>query len=444
MNRFISPAAARLLFIILLLFVPLISSAAVEEFRLDNGLRILFIEDHRIPIANFQIWYRVGSIDEPAGKSGMSHFLEHVMFKGTPKYGSKVFSTLIQKKGGIDNAFTTKDYTMYYQKIPSSAISLSITLEADRMKNLLLKPADIEAERGVIMEERRMRYEDDPLRLLFEKVIAAAMKPHPYSRPVIGWMSEIASLSRKDLADYYGAYYSPDNAFIIISGDVKPAEVMPLIRKEFGPIPPAGARIRRAEMVEPLHQGERTIRLESEAAQLPAVVMAYNVPSFPDKDNFAIDLLSSILSGGKSTRLYHGLVYKKRIAISADAHYEGINRAPFLFIVSATAAPGKDISEVEKALADEIELIASRPPSDEELQKAKNQTEAAFIFARDSSYSEALYTSIFEIVGGWKLKDKYLEGIRKVTAEEVSSAARRYLNSENRTIGYLIPKKAGK
>jgi len=443
MNSFF-PLATRLLIIFLLVFAPLTAVAAVEEFRLDNGLRILFIEDHRIPIANFQIWYRVGSIDEPSGKSGISHFLEHMMFRGTPKFGSNLFSLLIQKKGGVVNAFTTRNYTMYYEKVPADTIHLSIILEADRMKNLLLKPADVDAERGVIMEERRMRYEDDPQRLLYEKVISAAMHPHSYHRPVIGWMNEIASISRDDLAGYYGAFYSPDNAFIIISGDVKPAELMPLIRKEFGPIPAAGSRLKRPEAIAPRREGSGIVRFESEAAKLPSVVMAFNAPSFPDRDYFALDILSSILSGGKSTRLYRSLVYEKRIAINASAYYEGLNRAPYLFVVSATVAPGKDIGEVEKALTDEIRLIASSPPSAEELQKAINQAEAGFIFARDSSYSEALYTGMFEMAGGWRLKDKYLEGIRKVTAEEVSAAARRYLTKENRTIGYLIPKKTEK
>jgi zinc protease len=423
---------------------PLAASAAVEEYRLNNGLRVLFIEDHRIPIVNFQIWYRVGSMDEPPGKSGISHFLEHMMFKGTPRYGSKVFSSLVQKKGGLDNAFTTRNYTVYYQKVPSDSIGLPIALEADRMKNLTLNRDDVEAERGVIMEERRMRYDDDPQRLLYEKVIDIAMKPHPYHKPVIGWMNEIEAITRDDLAAYYRAFYSPDNAFIIVSGDAKPADVMPLIGREFGPIAPSGAMIKRREPSGPQKTGERLVRLESEAAKLPAIEMAFNTPNFLHRDFFALEILSSILSGGKSTRLYRSLVYEKRIAISAGAYYEGLNRSQFLFSVSATAAPGRDIGEVEKALKEEIRLIASTPPSEEELRKAINQAEAGFIFARDSSYSEAIYTGMFEMTGGWRFKDKYLEGIRKVTAREVSEAARRYLTEENRSVGYLIPKKGDK
>ena len=432
------------LLLILALIIPSVAFAGVQEFTLENGLKVIFIEDHKIPIANFQIWYKVGSMDEPAGKSGISHFLEHMMFKGTQKYGSKVFSNTIQKKGGMDNAFTTMDYTMYFQKLPSSEIALSIELESDRMKNLVLNPADLEAERSVVMEERRLRYEDDPRNNLREEVSAAAIKVHAYRKPVIGWMEEIAAITRTDMSEYYRTYYSPDNAFIIISGDVNPAELMPVIRKKFGDIPPAGTKLDRVRTVEPPQRGERMVYLESVTAEVPSVIIVHHVPRFPDKDSNALDVLSSILSGGKSARLYKSLVYEKRLAISTNADYEGINRDPYIFSVSATVAPGKEIKDVEKALLDELTEIAARPPSAEEVQKAKNQVESGFVFARDSSFAEALYTGMFEIIGGWKLRDLYLEGIRKVTPEEVSDVARRYLTRENRTTGYLLPKKAGK
>ena len=420
------------------------ASAEVQEFILDNGLKILFIEDHKIPLATFQIWDRVGSIDEPAGKAGMSHLLEHMMFKGTPKFGSKVFSNLVQRKGGTDNAHTSKDYTMYHQTMPADAISLSIELEADRMKNLWLDPKDLEAERSVVMEERRMRYEDDPQNLLDEGVVATSLAVQAYRKPVIGWMSEIAAISREDLADYYHTYYSPDNAFIIISGDARPDKLMPLIKKEFGNIPPAGNKLKRIKTDEPAQKGEKIVYLEKESAELPFILMAFHVPSFPHKDSFALDVLSTVLSGGKSARLYRSLVYGKRIALDASADYSGLNRDPFLFQFSATVAPGKDMIEVEKAVHEEIENIATTPLSDEELQKAKNQIEASFVFARDSSYSEALYTGMFEVVAGnWRLKDRYVDGIRNVTPAEVSDVARRYLTKENRTTGFLIPKKTG-
>jgi len=432
------------IFAILIIFVfgwPLVASTAVQEFTLDNGLKILFIEDHKIPLATFQIWYRVGSIDEPAGKSGMSHLLEHMMFKGTPHYGSKVFSNLIQRKGGMDNAHTSKDYTMYHQTLPSDAVRVSIELEADRMKGLSLDSKELESERSVVMEERRMRYEDDPQNLLYEELMATSLKVQAYRKPVIGWMSEIAAISRHDLADYYGTYYSPDNSFIIVSGDVKPSELMPLIKKEFGKIPPAGNKLKRVKTVEPAQKGEKIVYLEKESAELPYILMAHHVPSFPDKDSFALEVLSTVLSQGKSSRLYRSLVYEKRIALETSADYDGLSRDPFLFIIGATVAPGKEMKDVERALLAEIEKIAKEPPTAAELQKAKNQVEASFIFARDSSYSEALYTGMFEVVGNWRLKDTYITGIRSVNPEDVRDVARRYLTKENRTTGCLLPQK---
>ncbi len=427
-------------FLLILAFIqPACTFASVQEFALDNGLKILFIEDHKIPLATFQIWYKVGAIDEPAGKSGMSHLLEHMMFKGTPKYGSKVLSNMVQRKGGMDNAFTTRDYTMYFETLPSGSISLPIEFEADRMKNLTLN--DLDSERRVVMEERRMRTDDDPQNLLYEETLAASLKVQAYRKPVIGWMAEIAAITRDDLAAYYGTYYSPDNAFIILSGDVYPDKLMPLIKKEFGPIPPAGDKLKRINTVEPVQQGEKIVYLESESAELPYFLAEYHVPSFPDKDSFALDVLSSILSGGKSSRLYLSLVYEKRLAIEASADYTDLNRDPFVFIFSALVAPGKEIRDAENALDAEIEKIKNGPPSAEEVQKAKNQVEASFEFARDSSYSEALYTGMFQILGDWKLKERYLDGIRNVTAADVQDAARRYLTKENRTTGYLIPKK---
>jgi len=413
--------------------------SAVQEFALGNGLKVLFIEDHKIPLATFQIWYKVGSIDEPAGKSGMSHLLEHMMFKGTYKYGSKELSNAVQRRGGTDNAFTTRDYTMYYETLPSGSINLPIELEADRMKNLTFK--DLQSERSVVMEERRMRTEDDPQSLLYEETIANSLMVQAYRKPVIGWMDEIASITHDDLAAYYGIYYSPDNAFIILSGDVYPDKLMPLIKKEFGPISPAGAKLKRMKTVEPVQQGEKILNLESESAELPYILESYHVPSFPDKDSFALDVLSTILGGGKSSRLYLDLVYRQRLAIDVSADYTDLNRDPYVFIISASVAPGKEIKDVAAALELEIERLKNAPPSAEEVQKAKNQVEASFEFARDSSYSEALYTGMFQILGDWKLKERYIDGIRKVTAAEVQDAARRYLTKENRTIGHLLPKK---
>ncbi len=424
--------------IFILLFIPASIYASVKEYTLKNGLKVLVIEDYKAPLATFQIWYKVGSKDEHVGKTGISHLLEHMMFKGTPRYGSKEFSNIIQRSGGIDNAHTTKDYTMYHQTLPSDKIGLSIKLEADRMINLLLDPKEVIVERDVVMEERRVRYEDDPQNLLYEEVVATAFKTHTYRWPVIGWMSDIASIERKDLYEYYKTYYFPNNAFIIVSGAVNSEKVITEIKQEFEDIP-SKELPERTKSVEPKQAGEKKVYLKKEA-ELPYILIAYHVPTLQHEDSFALDILSTILSGGKSSRLYKNIVYEKRLALNAFADYS-FHKDPFLFIFGGTAAPQKGIEDLEKEIYEQIEKIKTEMPSEREMQRAKNQIEAFFVFAQDSSYSRALYTGIFEIFGDWRLMDKYIEGIRKVRPEDVQAAAKKYLISDNKTVGILVPKK---
>ncbi|NCO82748.1 MAG: insulinase family protein [Nitrospirae bacterium CG_4_10_14_3_um_filter_44_29] len=412
-------------------------SNGVKEYKLDNGLKVLVIEDHKSPLATFQIWYRVGSRDEPAGKSGISHLLEHMMFKGTQKYGSKAFSKMVKKNGGVDNAFTTKDYTMYYQTLVSDRIDISIELEADRMQNLILAPKEVIAERDVVMEERRMRYDDDPQNSLYEEVVAAAFKSHSYHWPVIGWMSDISSIERNGLLGHYKAYYSPDNAVIVVSGDIQADEIIKKIKASFGDIAPASGRV-VVTSKESEQKGERRISLKREA-ELPYIITVYHTPSFPHPDSYALEVLGMILSGGKSSRLYMSIIYEKKLAISASADYSGLNKDPYLFLFAAAAAPGKDIKDVENALDAEIEKIKREPPTEREVQKAKNQIEASFVMGQDSIYFQAEITGMFEMLGSWKLKEQYLENIRKITPEDVSRAAKKYLHEDNRTVGILIP-----
>lgn len=425
-----------------ILIIPLSASADIKEYNLDNGLKVLVIEDHKAPLATFQIWYRVGSRNEPVGKSGLSHLLEHMMFKGTPKSGSKEFSRIVQKNGGVDNGFTTKDYTMYYQSLASDRIAISIELEADRMKNLIIDQKEVLAERSVVMEERRMRYDDDPQNSLHEEVMAVAYKSHPYHWPVIGWMSDIASIERNDLYSHYMAYYSPDNAVIVVSGDIKADEIIQKIKAAFGKIPAVPDR-RPVTSKEDEQRGERRVSLKKEA-ELPYVIGAYHTPSFPDKDSYALEVLGAVLSGGKSSRVYKSIVHEKKLALSAGADYNGLNKDPYLFMFEATAAPGKDIRDVENSLYEEIEKIKKEPPAENEVQKAKNQIEASFIMGQDSIYFQAELAGMFEMIGGWKLKEQYLEGIRKVKPEDVSRVAKKYLIEDNRTVGILIPLKSSK
>lgn len=426
----------------MLLFLTLpvtISALEVKEHRLENGLKVLIVETHKAPVATFQVWYRTGSRDEPTGKSGLSHLLEHMMFKGTPRHGPSVFSKIIQKNGGTDNAYTTKDYTVYFELFSSDRILLAIDLEVDRMENLILDPKEVLSERRVVMEERRLRYEDDPQNSLFEEVVAAAYKVHPYHRPVIGWMSDLESIERDDLYNYYKANYSPSNAVIVIVGDIKADQIIEDIKNYFGKVHP-GLREKDIASLEPEQRGERRVLLKREA-ELPYLLIAYHMPAFPHEDSYALNILSLILSGGKSSRLYKSLVYEKKIALDVDTDYDGLNKDPYLFFLDATVSPGKTIDEVEQALYTEIEKIKKEPPTELEVQKAKNQVEASFIIEEDSIYLEAMKYGMFEILGDWRLIGRYLEGIRKVTPEDITIVAKKYFREDNRTVGILIPTK---
>jgi len=440
--------------VLILLFLPLFTlsgyarsltdvkpakDSQLYEEVLPNGLKVLALKDAGAPLAVFQIWYQTGSVNEPIGKTGLSHLLEHMMFKGTHKYGPKSFSKIIKRAGGIDNAGTGKDYVFYYQKLAPDRLYLSIEMESDRMRNLILDPEETISERDVVMEERRMRYEDNPQSLVYEEVISAAFKNHPYGRPVIGWMSDIKGITREDLWGYYRKNYVPNNALIVIAGDIDIDTLMAKIRKEFGPIP-RGRDIQSIKIEEPEQRGERRVFVKKEA-ELPYILIAYKAPNILNKDSYALEILSSVLSGGKSARIYKSLIDEKQIALSAGAGYSSIQKYPFLFYLHGTALPGKTIDEVEKALYGEVEKIKGNAPSEREVQKAKNQIEADFIMGQDSVFFQAEMLAMFEMTGSWRLKDEYLDGIRQVKPEDVRRVAEKYLIEDRRTVGILIPVK---
>ncbi|MDH4099553.1 MAG: insulinase family protein [Nitrospirota bacterium] len=412
-------------------------NAPVHEEILANGLKVLVVEEHKSPVATFQVWYRVGAVDEQLGRTGLSHLLEHMMFKGTKKFGPKTFSQTVMKNGGNDNAFTSKDYTAYFENFASDRISLSMVLESDRMTNLLLDPKEFASERDVVKEERRMRYEDDPNSSLFEEVSSAAYKAHPYQWPVIGWMDDLSNMTRDDLFNHYKTYYAPNNATVIVVGDVKRDEIMAGVKKYFGDIP-KGPEITRTIPEEPEQKGERRVTLRKEA-QLPYIAAAYHVPNFKDADSYGLEVLSAILSGGKSSRLYKSLVYEKQIALFAGGDYGMVGRAPGLFYLYAGPMPGVKVEDLEKALYDEMEKLKNEPVADRELQKAKNQIEASFIMSQDSNFYRAMTLGRYEVAGDWRAKDRYIEGVRKVTAEDIQKVAKKYFSSDNRTVGILDP-----
>jgi len=442
----------RIIYILLPLFVFSFSGCAhtvkntspaeetdVYEEVLPNGLKVIVLKDSNAALSVFQVWYHAGSINDQMGKTGLSHLLEHMMFKGTPQYGPKDFSRIIKRAGGIDNAATSKDYAFYYQKLAPDRLELSIELEADRMKNLIIDEKETLLERDVVKEERRMRYEDDPQGLVYEEVVSAAFKNHPYRWPVIGWMADLERLTVKDLWTYYRTYYAPNNAVIVIAGDIDTDLMMKNIRKRFGTIP-EGPDIMPVKPGEPEQTGERRVYVKKEA-ELPYILTAYKTPNVFDQDSYALDVLASILSDGKSSRIYKALVDEKQIALSAGAWYSNIQKHSFLFFLDGTALPGRTIEEVEGALYDEIDRIKDKPPAEREVQKVKNQIEADFIMQQDSIFTRAMLLGRFEMVGSWRLIDSYLEGIRGVRPEDVQRAAIKYLNEDKRTVGILIPLK---
>ena len=409
----------------------------ITEEILPNGLKVLLIEAPKAPVVSVQLWYRVGSRNEVPGVTGLSHMLEHMMFKGTPSVPIKEYDRLIQKAGGNSNAFTYQDATTYFANLAAHNLELPLRLEADRMRNLLFDEKEFAAERDVVVEERRLRQEDDPVAALHEALYPVAFATHPYAQPIIGWMSDIKAMRLDDLRRHYRAYYAPNNAVLVVSGAVKPAEALPLVRKYFGPIP-RGTDPPPVRAIRPPQQGERRVSLRKEA-QLPYVVMAYPVPNARDPDSLALDVLETVLTGGKSSRLHRSLVYEKQLALYAGAGNQRLSSDPHLFTFYAAPLPGKTVEEAEKALEAEIERVRREPVSDAELQKARNQIEADFIMGQDSVFNLGRAVMSVELSTAWRDFYEYLPGIRAVTAADVQRVAQKYLTQDTRTVGILVP-----
>ena len=407
------------------------------ETTLANGLKVILLENHKAPLATFHVWYRVGSRNEEWGKTGLSHMLEHMMFKGTKKYRPEEYSRIIQENGGETNAFTTRDYTGYFATLRSDRVQVVMDLEADRMQNLNLRGEDFATERLVVMEERRMRTEDDPQSFLLEQLEAAAYQLQPYHWPIIGWMEDIQRFTLEDLKAYYRTYYNPANAFLVVVGDFKKEELLPQVEKTFGGIP-RGEVPNPNRPTDPQQSGERRILVKKEA-QLPFVVMGYHVPNLGQPESYVLEVINALLSGGKSSRLYRRLVQEKQLVLEADAENSILSRDPSLFYLYATPLPGKEAAEVEKALEEEIERLQKEPVEKRELEKVKNQLASSFIYGQDSLYFQAMLLARYEIVQTWRAIDQYLPAIQRVTPEDIQRVARRYLNPDNRTVGTLLP-----
>jgi zinc protease len=426
------------------LVAPLVSLACpwagaqeVVEATLDNGLRVLLQEDHRSPVASFQVWYRVGSRDERVGLTGLSHYLEHMMFKGTPTYGPRVLSKLIETAGGHDNAFTSRDVTAYQVSVAADQLDLVLELEADRMRHLLLDPREVDAERKVVMEERRTRSADDPVGALAELFNTVAFVAHPYRLPTIGFAQDIERLTAGDLRAWYDAYYRPNNAIVVAVGDFVATELLAKIRTRFEGIP-RGLDPPRVAVTEPEQRGERRVWLRTEA-QLPVVFAGYPAPNHRSDDAYALEVLSTVLSGGRTSRLYRRLVYEERLALEAGGDYSRLTLDPDTFTFYVTVLPDRTVEEAERVLTAEVERLRTELVSEEELQRAKNQLEAAHLFGLDSVFSRSATLARHEMLGGWRLRDAYLPGVRAVTREDVRRVAERHFVAERRTTAILVP-----
>lgn len=407
----------------------------VKTETLPNGLQVLVLENHKAPVATLNVFYKVGSRNEQFGKTGISHLCEHLMFRGTKKLKPEEFSNIIQENGGMDNAFTGSDFTDYFEIINHKNLDVPISLEADRMANF--DPKGFTSEKAVVMEERRMRTEDNPQDALAELAQAQAFLAHPYHWPVIGWMHDIKGLTLQDALAYHRMYYSPRNAIVIAVGDFNADKVLKQIAEAFGGIK-NGPKAPPVTEVEPPQKGERRVVLRH-AANLPAFAEAFHVPNFSSPDSFALEIASDILSDGKSSRLYKDLVIDKHMVVDINASYDLTSFDPGLFWISAQMRPGVKTNDAIAEVHKQIAELRDKPVSAEELQKAKNLERSSFVFGQDSIFNEALMLGIYQMLGNYRMLDQYLKGIDKVTAADVQRVAKTYLVATNMTLGTLVP-----
>jgi zinc protease len=417
-------------------------SANPYETTLDNGLKVIVKEDRKAPTAAQMVWYKAGSMDEVDGTSGIAHLLEHMMFKGTPAVGPGEFSKRVAAAGGRDNAFTSWDYTAYFQQVPRESLEEMMKIEADRMRHLTLDPKEFAQEAKVVMEERRMRTDDEPTALLYEQLAATAFVAHPYRRPIIGWMNDLENLAPEDARAWYDAWYLPNNATLVVVGDVDHQQVFKLARQYYGPAqarPLPGRKPRE----EPAQTGIRRVTVKA-PAELPEVIMAYKAPALrnaaTDREPYALQMLAAVLSGHDAARFTRRLVKEQGVAVSASASYDLTSRGPGLFLLSGTPRPGRSVAEVEDALRAEIADVVLKGVSAAELKRAKAQLVAGEIYKRDSTFAQAMEIGMYETLGyGYKAAEQIIEGLKAVSAEEVRDAAVRLFRDDALTVGTLVP-----
>jgi zinc protease len=419
-----------------------ITAQPPTTFTLANGLAVVIIPDHRTPVVTQMIWYKVGSADETPGKSGLAHFLEHLMFKGTAKHPAGEFSKTVLRVGGEENAFTYFDYTGYYQRVPRDQLGTMMAFEADRMTGLVLKDENVLPERDVVLEEYNMRVANNPDARLTEQIMAALYLNHPYGRPVIGWHHEIEKLTREDALAFYKRFYAPNNATLVIAGDVDAQRIRPEIEKTFGQVPPQPAiPATRIRPQEPVPVASRTVTLADPRVEQPMLRRYYLVPSATTAigESAALDVLAQLMGEGSNAYLYRALVVDKQLAVSTNASYSGTTVDPTHFSIAVAPKPGVGFPEVEQAVDAVIADLAKNPVPAEALERVKTQLIAQAIYAQDSQTTLARWYGAGMTVG-LSIDEirRWPDRIRAVTAEQVREAAQKWLVKTRSVTGYLI------
>jgi len=441
MSRFVRSA---LLTVIFMIFtsgayagdnIDITIDATVET--LGNGLKVILVEDHSVPVISYQTFFRVGARNERPGITGISHFLEHMMFNGADKYGPKEFDAVLEANGGYSNAFTSDDMTAYYEDISSDGLELCVDLDSDRMKSLTLDPKYVVSEMDVVKEERRLRIDNSVQGQMWEDLDALAFKAHPYKWPVIGWMSDLEAIDRDDCVEYFRTYYAPNNAILIVAGDFDTKEALRLIHEYYDDIPaqepPAPVRT-----VEPEQMGERR-GIVNKKAELPAVFIAYHTPAIGSEDVYVLDVLQKILTGGNSSRLYRELVREREAAISVTTSFPW-RVDPYLFEFNVKMKPGHETAEAEEAIYAALADIAENGVTEEELARAKNVLEADFVRSMQTVNGRATKIGRYEILFGDYTEITRVPGrYRAVTGDEINAVAGKYFKKKNRTVVTLVP-----
>jgi len=415
----------------------------VSTFKLANGLEVVVVPDRRTPVVTHMLWYKVGSADETPGKSGLAHFLEHLMFKGTSKHPAGEFSKTVLRVGGNENAFTSTDYTGYFQRVPREQLPRMMEFEADRMTGLILKDENVLPERDVVLEEFNMRVANNPDARLTQQILAALYLNHPYGRPVIGWRQEIEKLDREDALEFYKRFYAPNNAILVIAGDVEPKDIRPMVERTYGDIPAQPAiSAHRVRPQEPVPEAPRTVTLSDPRVEQTSVRRYYLVPSANTAaagESPALDVLAQLIGSGANSYLYRALVIDRQLAVSAGAGYQGTALDATQFVISVSPKPGVEFSQIEQVIDSVIADVAQNPARSEDLERVKTQLIAEAIYAQDNQATLARWYG-GALTSGLSIDDirAWPDRIRAVTAEQISDVAQKWLDKKRSVTGYLI------